>query len=281
MDPIRRQPRPRSSYSATPPRGRPSSPSASRSSAGHNSPPRSPPPATRSHCTATATAATPRQVRDDLRRAQTVIAEATGRYRPPYGIFNAAALALARAHGWEPLLWSKDGRDWQRQATADSITARVTRDLRGGDVILLHDADHYSAPGSWQQTLAALPRILDAIDARRLRREPVAPASPWPTTTPTVSSGDKGGTRSTRSGKVNPAIMNACEELAVAEFDSRRWSRRACSAVPLTDPRERAPCAPRDLASRPRGQAPRRHRRAPERNRLVLKRTRNGVDSLV
>jgi peptidoglycan-N-acetylglucosamine deacetylase len=66
---------------------------------------------------------TPWQVRDDLRRAQAVIAEATGqpprRYRPPYGIFNAAALAFARAHGWEPLLWSKDGRDWQRRATAD------------------------------------------------------------------------------------------------------------------------------------------------------------------
>ncbi len=99
------------------------------------------------------------------------------RYRPPYGIFNAAALALARAHGWQPLLWSKDGRDWQRRATADSIAARVTRNIRRGDVILLHDADHYSAPASWQQTLAALPRILEAIDALRLRGKPVAPAS--------------------------------------------------------------------------------------------------------
>jgi peptidoglycan/xylan/chitin deacetylase (PgdA/CDA1 family) len=111
---------------------------------------------------------TPGQVRDDLRRAQAVIAEATGqrprRYRPPYGIFNAAALALARAHRWEPLLWSSDGRDWQRRATADSIAARVTRALRGGDVILLHDADHYSAPGSWRRTVAALPRILEAIE---------------------------------------------------------------------------------------------------------------------
>jgi len=115
---------------------------------------------------------TPRQVRDDLRRAEAVIAEATGqlprRYRPPYGIFNAASLALARAHGWEPLLWSSDGRDWHRHATADSIAARVTRGLRGGDVILLHDADHYSAPGSWRQTVAGLPRIVEAIEHQRL-----------------------------------------------------------------------------------------------------------------
>jgi hypothetical protein len=30
-------------------------------------------------------------------------------------------------------------------------------------VILLHDADHYSAPGSWRQTVAALPRILENL----------------------------------------------------------------------------------------------------------------------
>jgi peptidoglycan/xylan/chitin deacetylase (PgdA/CDA1 family) len=111
---------------------------------------------------------TPGQVGDDLRRAEAAIADATGqrprRYRPPYGIFNAAALVLARSHGWAPLLWSKDGRDWRRRATADSIAAHATRGLGGGDVILLHDADHYSAPESWRQTVAALPRILAAIE---------------------------------------------------------------------------------------------------------------------
>ncbi len=115
----------------------------------------------------------PRQTRVDLRRGYAVIGEATGRaprrYRPPYGIFNTAALALARSQGWQPLLWSKDGRDWQQHAIADSIAARVTHGLRGGDVILLHDADHYSAPGSWRQTIAALPRILESIDRQRVR----------------------------------------------------------------------------------------------------------------
>jgi peptidoglycan-N-acetylglucosamine deacetylase len=118
---------------------------------------------------------TPRQVRDDLGRAQAVIADASGqpprRFRPPYGIFNAAALVLARANGWEPLLWSKDGRDWQRRATAHSIAGRATRALRGGDVILLHDADHYSAPGSWRQTVAALPHILGAIERQALKEK--------------------------------------------------------------------------------------------------------------
>jgi hypothetical protein len=40
--------------------------------------------------------------------------------------------------------------------------------VRGGDVVLLHDADH-SAPQSWRATAAALPRILDELGARGLR----------------------------------------------------------------------------------------------------------------
>ena len=39
-------------------------------------------------------------------------------YRPPYGIFSLAGLELARRR-WEPLLWSRWGRDWEARATAD------------------------------------------------------------------------------------------------------------------------------------------------------------------
>ena len=115
----------------------------------------------------------PWQVGDDLRRAEAVIAAATQReprlYRPPYGVFNAAALRYAHARAWTPLLWTRWGRDWERRATPASIVATVTDGLRGGDVLLLHDADYYSAIGSWQKTAAALPRVLDACGAAGLR----------------------------------------------------------------------------------------------------------------
>lgn len=115
----------------------------------------------------------PWQVADDLWRAEAVIAEATGRaprlYRPPYGVLNAAALRFARARGWTPLLWTRWGRDWERRATPASIAAKLTGGLRGGDVLLLHDADHYSALGSWQKTAAALPPVLEHIDGAGLR----------------------------------------------------------------------------------------------------------------
>lgn len=115
---------------------------------------------------------TPAQVRDDLLRAADVIVSATGhelrRYRPPYGILNAAALQLAREEGWEPVLWAREGHDWEAKATPRSIARRLVRGVEPGDVLLLHDADFYSAPGSWRATVGALPLVLRELERRGL-----------------------------------------------------------------------------------------------------------------
>jgi peptidoglycan-N-acetylglucosamine deacetylase len=107
---------------------------------------------------------------DDLDRGFAAVSAATARepacYRPPYGVFSSGALELVRARGWRPVLWSKWGRDWSRRATPASIAALATRDLAAGDVVLLHDADHYGVDGSWRRTAAALPEVLAAV--RRL-----------------------------------------------------------------------------------------------------------------
>jgi peptidoglycan/xylan/chitin deacetylase (PgdA/CDA1 family) len=106
-------------------------------------------------------------LRTDLLRALDVIGEATGRaptsYRAPYGVFSAGALSLARELGLEPLLWSRWGRDWGPRETPELIARRASRNLGPGDVVLLHDADHYSAPGSWRRTAAALPSVLASV----------------------------------------------------------------------------------------------------------------------
>jgi peptidoglycan-N-acetylglucosamine deacetylase len=109
----------------------------------------------------------PRALGRDLERARAVIEEATGRslrcYRPPYGVFSFASLELVRRRGWEPVLWSRWGRDWRAGETPATIARRATADLSGGDVVLLHDADHYSAPGSWRRTVEALPAIVESV----------------------------------------------------------------------------------------------------------------------
>jgi peptidoglycan/xylan/chitin deacetylase (PgdA/CDA1 family) len=98
-------------------------------------------------------------VEDDLRRALEVTG-ATRYHRPPLGIYSEAGLRAARNHGMQPLLWSRWGKDWRKLTTPQRIAARATRDAGPGDVILLHDADHYSSKGSWRRTVAALPEIL-------------------------------------------------------------------------------------------------------------------------
>ncbi len=101
-----------------------------------------------------------------------MIEDATGvapaLYRPPYGIFSPAGLALVRRRGWRPLLWSRWGHDWRRRIAPAAIAAEVTADVAGGDVLLLHDADHYSAHDSWRRTAAALPLVLATLAERGL-----------------------------------------------------------------------------------------------------------------
>jgi peptidoglycan/xylan/chitin deacetylase (PgdA/CDA1 family) len=113
-----------------------------------------------------------RLLADDTRRALDAVSAAAGAvprlYRPPHGVFSLTGLQLIRGLGLEPLLWSKWGRDWERRATASTIADNATVGLRAGDVLLLHDADHYGADGSWRATIAALPLIVDRIAAAGL-----------------------------------------------------------------------------------------------------------------
>jgi peptidoglycan/xylan/chitin deacetylase (PgdA/CDA1 family) len=116
-------------------------------------------------------------VSEDLHRGRAAIEDATGRtptlHRPPLGMYSAAGLRIAREAGLQPLLWSRWGKDWRRFTTPQRIANRVTTLVAPGDVILLHDADFYSAHDSWRRTLGALPTVLLAIENAGLR--PVQP----------------------------------------------------------------------------------------------------------
>ena len=127
---------------------------------------------------------TPRQVADDLRRAAEVIATAAGveprYYRPPYGVLTTPALLLARAHGWQTVLWRREGADWEVRATPRSIADRILRHVAPGDVLLLHDADHYSSLGSWRRTRGALDVIFAELGRLGLRPAQLeAPVVRW------------------------------------------------------------------------------------------------------
>jgi peptidoglycan-N-acetylglucosamine deacetylase len=123
----------------------------------------------------------PDTVSGDLDRAGAIIGEATGQalhlHRAPYGIYSWPALDIVRRRGWSPVLWSRWGHDWRGRRAPAKIAAEVTEDLGPGDVLLLHDADDYGAPGCWRNMLDALPRVLDTIAARGLQTVPLRGAA--------------------------------------------------------------------------------------------------------
>jgi peptidoglycan/xylan/chitin deacetylase (PgdA/CDA1 family) len=113
-----------------------------------------------------------RTLEDDMRRGYEAIGDATGLepdyHRPPYGAYSPSGLRLARDAGLKPLLWSRWGKDWRKFTTPPRIARRVTRAIVLGDVILLHDADFYSAKGSHRRTVAALELIVAELKAREI-----------------------------------------------------------------------------------------------------------------
>jgi peptidoglycan-N-acetylglucosamine deacetylase len=115
----------------------------------------------------------PRTFVEDLEHGIATIEDAIGfrpaLYRPPYGIFSLPGIAEVKARGLEPLLWSRWGHDWRADVSPESIAAEATEDLTPGDVLLLHDADHYSQPECWRGTVAALPLILERIESAGLK----------------------------------------------------------------------------------------------------------------
>jgi peptidoglycan-N-acetylglucosamine deacetylase len=113
-----------------------------------------------------------RQIDDDTTRGLIAIEDAIGApprlHRPPYGIYSPAGLRAARAVGLRPLLWSRWGKDWRRLTTPRRIASRALAGLLAGDVILLHDADFYSAHNSHRRTAAALELIVAELARRKL-----------------------------------------------------------------------------------------------------------------
>ena len=58
-------------------------------------------------------------------------------FAPPSGAFNNATLTSAKDLGYLTIMWSKDTIDWRDQ-DSNLIFARATKNVKGGDLILMH-----------------------------------------------------------------------------------------------------------------------------------------------
>ncbi len=81
-------------------------------------------------------------------------------FRPPYGAVSDALVATAHKERLATIGWDVDPQDWALPGVA-AIYDRVVGALHPGAIILLHDG-----PANRQETVAALPSILGAIQAR-------------------------------------------------------------------------------------------------------------------
>jgi peptidoglycan/xylan/chitin deacetylase (PgdA/CDA1 family) len=101
-----------------------------------------------------------RQELSDCRSAlQDAIGEHSNLFRPPFGGRRPAVLRVARELGLEPIMWNVTGYDWNAPPSA-VIERKVSRQIRGGDVILLHDGSHKQMGADRSQTVAATDHLI-------------------------------------------------------------------------------------------------------------------------
>jgi len=73
-------------------------------------------------------------------------------FAPPSGAYNSVTLSVANSLGYRTIMWTKDSIDWRDQ-NADLIYTRATKNIKNGDLILLHPT---------LKTAEALQSIIDA-----------------------------------------------------------------------------------------------------------------------
>jgi peptidoglycan/xylan/chitin deacetylase (PgdA/CDA1 family) len=103
------------------------------------------------------------QTRIQLLECRSVLVDAIGEhsnlFRPPFGGRRPATLQVARELGLTPVMWNVTGYDWHAPP-ASEIEKKVNRQMRGGDVILLHDGGHRAMGADRAQTVIATENLI-------------------------------------------------------------------------------------------------------------------------
>jgi peptidoglycan/xylan/chitin deacetylase (PgdA/CDA1 family) len=103
------------------------------------------------------------EIRRQLSACQSSLQDATGHavklFRPPFGARRPAVLRIARQLGLQPVMWNVTGYDWNAPP-AEVIERKCTGQIRGGDVILLHDGGHKKMGADRSPTVIASDRLI-------------------------------------------------------------------------------------------------------------------------
>ena len=103
------------------------------------------------------------ETRRQLSETQKAIEDACGvspmLFRPPFGGRRPGTFQTARALGLEPIMWRVTCYDWSAKSN-ETIEHNARRQIRGGDVILLHDGSHVAFGIARSHTLKATENLL-------------------------------------------------------------------------------------------------------------------------
>jgi peptidoglycan-N-acetylglucosamine deacetylase len=103
------------------------------------------------------------EVRNELADCRAALQDAIGEhsnlFRPPFGGRRPAVLRVARQLGLQPIMWSVTGYDWNAPPAA-VIEQKCAKQIRGGDVILLHDGSHKQMGADRSQTVLATDHLI-------------------------------------------------------------------------------------------------------------------------
>lgn len=95
-----------------------------------------------------------RQLADTREALFDAVGEHTNFFRPPFGGRRPAVFRAVRRLGLEPIMWRAAGWDWSA-TSPDRIVRKLARQVRGGEVILLHDGGHLRMGTDRSHTVAA------------------------------------------------------------------------------------------------------------------------------
>jgi peptidoglycan/xylan/chitin deacetylase (PgdA/CDA1 family) len=103
------------------------------------------------------------EIKQELTQCQSALQDAIGQpsnlFRPPFGGRRPAVLRAARQLGLGPIMWNVTGYDWNAPPAA-AIESKVEKQIRGGDIILLHDGGHKQMGADRSQTVIATDHLI-------------------------------------------------------------------------------------------------------------------------
>lgn len=114
----------------------------------------------------------PWTIHREVREAQAVLGELGGRtprfFRATAGLRNPELEPVLAHCGLQLCSWSKRGFDTQ-VGDADAVFKSLAHDLKGGDILLLHDGSAARTAAGQPVILDVLPRLLDELALHKLQ----------------------------------------------------------------------------------------------------------------